>query len=198
MLLTWLVNCSETNATGKRTEHTSNEQIRRQRVWRNLLGDHFQLRNLGGLALAIIISYLPGLIGTVFTDTGDDSWYEQLEKPWFNPPGWVFGPVWSVLYIGMGVALYLIWRNRDRSAHWYALMAVFAVQLVLNGAWSLVFFGMETTLGGLIVIVPLWFTILVTILMTRRYSGIAALILIPYLLWVSFATVLNFELWRLN
>jgi translocator protein len=150
------------------------------------------------LGIAIGICLLPGLIGNLFTETDAGSWYQQLEKPWLNPPGWVFGPVWGVLYVAMGVALYLIWTSGDRSARWYALIVVFGVQLILNGAWSFAFFGLESPIAGLVVIMSLLLLIVVTIILARPISGVASLILVPYLFWVSFATVLNFSIWQLN
>jgi translocator protein len=150
------------------------------------------------VVLAIGICWTPGLLGSLLFATGDDSWYQQIDKPGFNPPSWVFGPVWSVLYIAMGISLYLIWTRGDRSRHWYWLIGVFATQLVLNGLWTPAFFGLESPEIGLMVIVPLWGFIIATILLTRRYSNLAALILVPYLLWVTFATLLNFSIWQLN
>ena len=150
------------------------------------------------LAVAIAVCWIPVLAGSVFTSSAVDSWYRELEKPWFNPPSWVFGPVWSVLYLGMGIALYLIWTHGDRSARWRGLMAVFVLQLALNGAWSLAFFGMESPIAGLIVIMPLLTLILVTIVLAWPFSRIASLLLAPYFLWVSFATLLNYAIWQLN
>jgi translocator protein len=150
------------------------------------------------LILAIAICWAPGLLGSVLFATGDDNWYQQLDKPFFNPPSWLFGPVWSVLYIFMGVSLYLIWIRGERARHWYALIVVFFIQLMLNGFWTPAFFGMESPLAGLTVIVPLWFMIVATIWLARNFSLPASLLLVPYLLWVSFAMVLNALIWYLN
>ncbi len=150
------------------------------------------------LVTAVVICWTPGIAGSLLVSTGEGSWYQQIDKPWFNPPGWVFGPVWSVLYIGMGISLYLVWTRGDRSRHWYWLIGVFAAQLILNGLWTPAFFGLEAPETGLAVIIPLWGMIVATILLARRYSSPAALILVPYLMWVTFATVLNVSIWQLN
>lgn len=157
-----------------------------------------QVKNIPTLIICIAIAWSPGFFGSILFATGDDSWYQQLEKPWFNPPNWIFGPVWSILYIGIGISLYLVWTRGDRSPAWYRLMAVFAVQLVLNGLWTPAFFGLESPVAGLVVIFPMLISIAVTIWLARPVSGLAALLLVPYLLWVSFAMILNFSIWQLN
>ncbi len=156
------------------------------------------LRDLATLGIAILMCWLPGILGSVFTASGIDSWYQDLEKPWFNPPDWVFGPVWSVLYVLMGIALYLIWINRDGSRRWKGLVAVFASQLVFNGLWSFAFFGLESPSMGIAVILPLGLLIAATIALTTQFSRTAALLMVPYLAWVGFATVLNISIWQLN
>jgi tryptophan-rich sensory protein len=124
-------------------------------------------------------------------------WYRDLEKPSFNPPGAVFGPVWTVLYTMMAVAAWLVWRQRRQSNTQWALI-VWCVQLVLNGAWSWLFFGRHEIGLALAEILLLWVAILVTTVLFRRVSKIAAALMLPYLGWVSFATVLNAAFWRLN
>jgi translocator protein len=150
------------------------------------------------LGIAIGICLLPGLIGTPFTETGPGSWYQQLDKPWFNPPGWVFGPVWSILFVANGIALYLVWTRGESSRRWYILISVFVAQLVLNALWTPAFFGLESPVAGLVVIVPLGILIAATIILAWPVSAAASLLLVPYLIWVSFATVLNFTIWQLN
>ncbi len=157
-----------------------------------------EFRNALTLLIAIAIAWSPGFIGAMLFATGDDSWYQQLDKPWFNPPNWVFGPVWSILYIGIGVSLYLVWTRGERTPEWNRLMVVFAIQLVLNGLWTPAFFGLESPVAGLVVIIPMMISIAVTIWLARPFSGVAALLLVPYLLWVSFATLLNGAIWQLN
>jgi translocator protein len=159
---------------------------------------HLTGRNVARVILAVLICLLPGFIGTPFTETGPGSWYREIEKPFFEPPSWVFGPVWTALYIGMGLALYLIWMRGDRSRHWYMLLGVFVAQLILNALWTPAFFGLESPLAGLIVITPLLVLIAVTIYLARPVSGWVALIFVPYLIWVSYASALNFAIWQIN
>lgn len=157
------------------------------------------------LGLAIIICLGAGFAGSVFTMPAIDTWYIDLVKPVGNPPSWVFGPVWTTLYILMGIALYLVWqesRSRERSLG----LKFFALQLILNAVWSPVFFGSTSlTINGLnniglalIVIVLLWLAILATIITFARVSKIAAWLLVPYILWVSYATYLNASIYVLN
>lgn len=124
-------------------------------------------------------------------------WYRGLEKPSFNPPGAVFGPVWTVLYLIMAVAAWLVWRGRERAKVRWALCA-WGGQLILNGLWSWLFFGRHEIGLALAEIVLLWIAILVTTILFWRVSRTAAVLLLPYLAWVSFATVLNAAFWRLN
>ena len=138
-----------------------------------------------------------GLLGMIFTSPAIPGWYASLVKPSFNPPNWIFAPVWNLLYTMMAAALFIVSgtkSSRERSLAVYT----FAGQLSLNAAWSAVFFGAQSPLGGLVVIILLWLAILLTIQRFRPISRYAAWLLVPYLLWVSFASVLNFFLWRLN
>jgi len=155
-------------------------------------------RPIASLVLAVLASELVGGLGNLLSLSGVTTWYPTLTTPAFNPPGWVFGPVWIPLFALMGVAAWLVWRaGLDRRAVQVAL-ALFAVQFGFNVAWSGAFFGLRSPLAGLVVIVALWLAIVATIWAFDRVDRRAALLLVPYLLWVSFATVLNFELWRLN
>ncbi|MBU3680122.1 MAG: tryptophan-rich sensory protein [Candidatus Kapabacteria bacterium] len=133
--------------------------------------------------------------GGGFVMTGD--WYAMLSKPTWNPPSWVFGPVWTVLYIMMGVSVWLVWKEGG-FARQRRPMTLFLVQLVLNAIWTPLFFGMHMLGTAFAEIILLWLAILATILAFRRVSSTAAWLLVPYLLWVSFATVLNGTLWRMN
>lgn len=156
------------------------------------------LKEAGKLLLAIIISNLAGAIGSIFTFTSIDSWYATLIRPEFSPPNWVFGPVWTTLYVMMGISLYLIWKKYEEGKDAKPALAIFSIQWALNAAWSFLFFGLQSPLYGLIGIIPLWIAI---VLMIRSYyplSRNAALLQIPYLLWVSFATILNASIWLLN
>jgi translocator protein len=126
------------------------------------------------------------------------TWYAGLNKPSFNPPGWIFGPVWTTLYIIMGIALYLVWRNSLVDKKTKIAVVLFSIQMALNLLWSILFFGMHNPLAGLIDIALLWTLILATMIAFYRISRPAGLLLVPYFLWVSFASVLNYMLWSLN
>jgi translocator protein len=147
-----------------------------------------------GLAAWVALPLLVGGgLGSLFRP---GAWYEGLEKPAFNPPGWVFGPVWTVLYILMGVAAWLVWeRYGDRAR---AALTLFVVQLAFNAAWSALFFGLQSPGIAFAEILILWGLIVATLLAFWRLRRPAGLLLLPYLAWVSFAAVLNFALWRLN
>ncbi len=150
------------------------------------------------LIAALIIPLTAGWVGSIFTMPAIDLWYAGLVKPSFNPPDAVFGPVWSILYFLMGISLYLVWREGASVPRVNFAIGIFGVQIILNTLWSVVFFGMENPGGGLFVIGLLWIAILANIFAFIRISKVAAYLLIPYLLWVSFAAVLNFEIWILN
>jgi tryptophan-rich sensory protein len=149
------------------------------------------------LILAIIICQLAGIVGSVFTYPAITTWYKNLNKPSFNPPNSIFGPVWITLYTLMGISLYLIYGKGVTDSNKTALI-FFMLQLVLNSVWSIAFFGMQSPFLGLLIIIPLWILILLTIIYAYPVSKASALILIPYLLWVSFASILNFSIYRLN
>lgn len=150
------------------------------------------------VALSIAIAQAAGIIGAVSTASAVDSWYRTLERPWFTPPDWLFGPAWVTLYTLMGVAAYLVWsKGPSKSAVKVALVA-YGVQLLLNALWSPAFFGARSPLLGMIVILPLWVAIAATIGLFWRVSGVAAVLMVPYLLWVSYATALNVAIWQLN
>lgn len=150
------------------------------------------------LAVSIILPLLAGAVGSLFTGRSVSTWYATLDKPSFNPPSAVFGPVWTALYVMMGIALFLVWRKGAASAGVGPALAVSAVQLVLNALWSFAFFGARSPLAGAVVIVLLWVAILASIILFFRVSSWAAVLLLPYLLWVSFASVLNFSIYFLN
>ncbi len=147
-------------------------------------------KKLGALIGFILVCQLAGASGALVTDA---SWYLALDRPLWAPPGWVFGPVWITLYTVMGVAAWLVWRSRAASRR--SALAWFAVQLVLNAAWTPVFFGARSLGGGLIVIVALVGAIIATIAAYRLVSRAAAALMLPYLAWVGFATALNAALW---
>ncbi|MDH4350872.1 MAG: tryptophan-rich sensory protein [Gemmatimonadota bacterium] len=125
-------------------------------------------------------------------------WYPSLVRPSFAPPSWVFGPVWTVLYLMMGLAAYLVWRHRAHEDRVRAALALFAGQLVLNGLWSVLFFGVRSPGLALVEIVVLWVAIAATLRAFWQINVPAGALLLPYLGWVSFATALNAGFWFLN
>ncbi len=146
------------------------------------------------LIISIIIPFLASIIGSLFTTSSVSTWYVELIKPSFNPPSWVFGPVWTTLYLLMGISLYLVWTTKfDRKA-----FTVFGIQLFLNALWSVLFFGLRNPLLAFIEIILLWIAIIATIILFYRINKKAAYLLIPYILWVSFAAILNLSLYLLN
>ena len=158
------------------------------------------MKNAGSLWMLLLflaLCFAVSGMGAIFTSRSVSEWYPVLQKPSWNPPAWVFGPVWTVLYLMMAIAAWMVWRRRGFREGAAALL-IFAFQLALNAAWSPLFFGLRNPLAGLLDIIPLWAAILVTIAAFRKISPLAAALLIPYWLWVSFATALNFMIWRLN
>jgi benzodiazapine receptor len=153
---------------------------------------------LARFILCILLCQAAGFIGALFTTPSIPTWYAGLAKPSFNPPNWIFGPVWTTLFLLMGIALFLVWSKGSAVPFVKTGIILFSVQLVLNILWSVLFFGLKTPLAGLACIVALWLAILFTIIEFFKVSSWAGSLLIPYLLWVSFASVLNFYLWKLN
>jgi translocator protein len=139
-----------------------------------------------------------GLIGSIFTRESISNWYIFLQKPAFTPPNWLFAPVWFLLYILMGIAVFLVWRKGLDQFHVREGIVIFIMQLVLNAGWSFAFFGLKSPVTGLIVIVPLWTAILLTIINFFRVSRTAAYLLVPYIVWVSYATVLTLTIYLMN
>lgn len=150
------------------------------------------------LSVSVVVCLCAGMIGSLFTRDAISNWYVFLQKPVFTPPGWLFAPVWTLLYIMMGIAVFLVWRKGLDQFQVREGIVIFIIQLILNAGWSYAFFGLKSPLTGLIVIVPLWTAILLTIINFYKVSRVAAFLLIPYILWVSFATVLNFSFYLLN
>ncbi len=150
------------------------------------------------IIILIIVCLSIGFLGSLVTQTGMTSWYSTIEKPSFNPPNWLFGPVWTVLYICIAVAGGLIWDEIDTNPLVKKALLFFAVQLVLNSLWSFLFFGLQNPLLALIEIVLLLLVIYETYLLFSKINKIAGYLFIPYLFWVSFAMVLNASIWWLN
>jgi tryptophan-rich sensory protein len=156
-----------------------------------------KIKDILKLVLSVALCQLAGFLGSLFTIPAIPTWYKTLNKPFFTPPDWIFSPVWISLFILMGISLFLVWQRQGHRKLKMALIFFFA-QLIFNMLWSAAFFGLRSPLLGLIDIVLLWFAILLTIQNFLRVSRTAGLLLLPYILWVSFAAVLNFSLWILN
>jgi tryptophan-rich sensory protein len=142
----------------------------------------------------ILICELAGLLGSLFTSSVIPTWYASLQKPFFSPPNWLFAPVWTTLFALMGLSLYFVLQNKKIRNQ----LIAFSVQMVLNIIWSLLFFGLKSPFYALVEIIFLWFSILTTIVLFYRTSKKAAYLLVPYILWVSLASILNYYVWMLN
>lgn len=148
--------------------------------------------------VSIIIAQLAGILGSFFTVASVNSWYLTINKPNWNPPGWLFGPVWISLYTLMGIAAYLVWQKRDLGQSVKVALIVYGVHLVLNALWSIIFFGLKNPGLALIEILILLFFIVLTMILFYKIRPISFWLLLPYLFWTSFATFLNFTIWNLN
>jgi tryptophan-rich sensory protein len=151
-----------------------------------------------GIVIAVVICELAGVVGSLFTTPSIPGWYASLTKPSFSPPNGIFGPVWITLYALMGIAAWLVYDKGRKRPEVRQALFVFAAQLVLNVLWSIMFFGAHRILGAFVIIVALWVLILGTILRFFRIAKPAAILLVPYLLWVGFAAVLNGSFYVLN
>lgn len=147
---------------------------------------------------SVTVPQLAGLIGSVFTMSAIPTWYEFLDKPALVPPNSVFGPVWTTLYVLMGIAFFIVWQSKSKAADWRFAAFIFFLQVAVNTFWSIAFFGMRDPFLGLIVIGSLWILIVVNIFAFAKISKWAGILLIPYLAWVSFAAYLNYGIWMLN
>lgn len=150
------------------------------------------------LFISILIPLLVGAVSGIFTTSAVKGWYALANKPWFNPPNWIFAPVWTTLYVLMGIALFLVWRSEADKAIKQTAIILFAVQLTLNFCWSFIFFKMQQPGWAFAEIILMWLMILLTILWFGKISSVAAWLLVPYICWVSFASVLNYSIWKLN
>jgi tryptophan-rich sensory protein len=150
------------------------------------------------LIIAILIPLIIGAVSGFFTSEAVTGWYAAIQKPSFNPPNGIFAPVWTTLYIMMGIALYLVWKQERNTKIWRQALFLFGLQLFLNFCWSLIFFKLEQPGWALVEMVCLWISILLTIIWFSKLSKVSAWLLVPYICWVSFAALLNYEIWRLN
>jgi len=156
------------------------------------------LKNIFYFLFFIIIAQFAGIVGSLFTSSSVDTWYQEISRPPFTPPGWLFAPVWISLYILMGISAYLVWKKGAEKKEVKKALVVFFIQLVLNSIWSLLFFGLQLILIAFIEILLLWIVLLFMIVRFYSVSKTAGLLQIPYLLWVSFAAILNFSFAVLN
>jgi len=150
------------------------------------------------LVVAVVVTQLAGIIGSLFTFSAIPTWYATLTKPELNPPSWIFGPVWTTLYLLMGVSAFLIWQKGWARKDVKIALSVYGVQLVLNALWSIVFFGMQNPGLALVNIALLFVSIVATMVLFYKISRPAMYLLIPYILWVSFASYLNYAIYALN
>jgi len=149
------------------------------------------------LVFCLFACFSAGLFGSIFTHDLS-GWYQNLNKPFFTPPNWLFGPVWTTLYILIGISAFLIWKKGLENHPVKIALAFFVAQLVLNALWTPLFFGLKSPFIALVEIVILWIIILLTIIKFTKLSMLAALMLVPYILWVSYAAVLNAAIYLLN
>ena len=156
------------------------------------------IRTFVKLVVAIVITQLSGIICSLFTFSAIPTWYATLTKPELNPPSWVFGPVWTTLYVLMGVSVFLIWQKGWERKDVKVALSVYGIQLVLNALWSIVFFGMQSPGLALVNIALLFISIVLTMVLFYKISRPAMYLLIPYILWVSFASYLNYAIYALN
>jgi len=154
--------------------------------------------NFPRLLVSIFMCQLAGIIGSIATYPSIPGWYASLDKPWFTPPNWVFGPVWITLFTLMGVSLYMVWDKGLKKEETRTAIKVFGAQLSLNALWSILFFGLRNPLLAFIEILPLWISIAISMLLFYRISRPAGILLVPYLAWVSLASMLNYYMWILN
>lgn len=156
------------------------------------------MRKLFKFLVAVLGCELVGLLSTPITIHAIPTWYASLHKPFFNPPNWIFGPVWTILYFLIGIAVYFIWISGKKKKVVTQALLYFLIQLFFNFLWSFLFFGLQSPLLGMIDIIVLFILILVTIMKFSKVSKPATYLLLPYLLWVGFATLLNISIVLLN
>jgi tryptophan-rich sensory protein len=150
------------------------------------------------IALSVLVCLAIGFLASIATQSSVNDWYVTLNKPSFTPPNYLFAPVWTALYILMGVAAGIVWSKGYHHIWVKTALYHFAFQLLLNALWSIVFFGLKNPLGGMVVILALLTMIILTIKWFKVISKTAALLMIPYVLWVAFASALNYKIWELN
>lgn len=150
------------------------------------------------LIISVCVCQLAGLIGSLATFSAIPTWFVTLKKPSFSPPNWLFGPVWTILYTLMGVSLFLVWQKRGTDKMVWPAIIIFLVHLGVNALWSIIFFGLKNPGWAFLEIIVLWLMIVISMILFYRIDKVACWLLLPYLLWVSFASVLNYSIWKLN
>ena len=150
------------------------------------------------IIISILVCLAVGFSSGLVTADSIPNWYATLNKPFFNPPNWLFGPAWTILYTLMGIAAGIIWNKGLEQKIVKTALIIFVIQLVLNGLWTLIFFGLQNPPLALVEILILWGMILFCMIRFSKINKTAAWLLLPYLLWVTFATALNFSIWQLN
>lgn len=150
------------------------------------------------ILLSVIVTVVLGLSSGLVTRTSINTWYPTLHKPWFNPPNWLFPIAWTILYILMGIAAGLVWSDIHTDPEAKPALKFYIAQLVLNMLWSFIFFGCQSPGLALSEIITLWIAIYITRHQFQQVSGLAELLFLPYLLWVSYALLLNAAIWWLN
>jgi len=156
------------------------------------------MQNWLKLLISILLPQIAAGVGAYFTITGTGSWYQTIQKPGWNPPSWLFAPVWTALYITIGIAFYLIWKKEAPTGNKRIAMILWGVQLVLNLFWTIIFFNQHQLFWATVEIGLLWFFILATIIAFARINKVAAWLLVPYIAWVSFAGILTWTIWKIN
>lgn len=156
------------------------------------------MKNWIKAVIAISIPLMVGGVSGYFTVAGVGSWYTQINRPTWNPPNWLFGPVWTTLYIMMGIALYLVWKSRLNTPLKSNAILFWSIQMTLNFFWSFIFFNQHLIGFAFVEMVMMWLAILVTIFAFSKINKYAAWLMVPYIAWVSFAGILNFTIWKLN
>jgi len=156
------------------------------------------MNNTLKLFISIAVPLGIGAFGSYFTIPGVNGWYQTISKPAWNPPNSIFGPVWTTLYVLMGVALYLVWKAGSNTTARSTAISFFVIQLILNSGWSIIFFRQHAVGWALAEMVLLWIFILLTIISFAKINKTAAWLLAPYIAWVSFALLLNYSIWQLN
>jgi translocator protein len=157
------------------------------------------MNNILKIIISIAIPLAAGGLSGFFTTSEIPDWYQTITKPSWNPPSWIFAPVWTTLYLLMGIALYLVWKNESVEASIKrSAIILFAVQLILNFFWSLIFFKQHQIGWAFAEIITMWVFVLLTIFAFAKVNTTAAWLLVPYICWVSFASILNYTIWKLN